>query len=176
MFQIDDQLKKDYLEKHLPYRINSMLSPDLITFRRGTNISDDLKIRCYQDSLVLEPTFEVSIIFARSLLNFLGITYDPKTSSLKVHAPKGDDLTIKSIYPDREFCPLDDPIVVSNNESLRTIIKLANKSVAHLTATLSNEGEHNLLVDARFAVYRLMLKYIPDLNKNRIWWYSQVGT
>lgn len=176
MFQISDHLKKEYLEKHLPYRINSMLSPDLMTFRRGTNISNDMKVKCYQDSLVLEPAFEVSIIFARSLLNFLGITYDPKTNSLKIHTPKGDDLTIKSIYPEKDFCPLNDSIVVANNESLRVIIKLANKSVAHLTATLSNENEHKLLVDARFAVYRLMLKYIPDLNKNGIWWYTQVGT
>jgi len=173
---LDSNLRQEYLDKHLPYRINSMLSPDLITHRRGTNISQEMKRNCYSDSLVLEPAFEISIIFARTLLNFLGITYDPKVMDLKKYDAKGDDLTITDIYPDKGSCPLDDELVLANKESLCVIIKVANKSVAHLTSTLSNAEEHGQLEKARHTIYQLMLKYVPDINKGGIWWYQQVSS
>ena len=151
-----------------------MLSTDLITHRREGNLSHELKHKCYQDSLILEPAFEISIIFGRSLLNFLGISYDPKTNDLIVHQPRENDLTMKDIYPNKTLCPLTDQLLVDNKKSLCTIIKLANKSVAHLTTLMSSEEEHGLLKDARFTIYRLMLKYVPDVNKAGIWWYQQV--
>src|ERR1700733_6670709 len=124
----------NYVNKHLPYRINSLLAPDLITHRRNTNISSELKEKCYQDSLVLEPAFEISIIFGRSLLHFLGITYDSKTKDLKRPAKYyEDDVSINNLFPGRSFCPIDDEIVVKNKKALCLIIKIANKSVAHLT-------------------------------------------
>ena len=178
--KLDETLRQEYLDKHLPYRINSMLSPDLITHRRNSNISNEMKSKCYQDSLVLEPAFEISIVFGRTLLNFLGIGYDYKMKALKRQQPKGDDLTILDIYPNGGFCPLDDQLIIDNKECLCTLIKVANKSVAHLTSTLSNEEEHNQLGPARFAIYKLILKYVPDINKvgsvNKIgiWWYEQV--
>jgi hypothetical protein len=176
MFKIDENLRQEYLDKHLPYRINSMLSPDLITHRRGTRISNEMIESCYMDSLVLEPSFEISIVFGRALLNFLGIGYDPKTDSLMRHQVRPNDLTIKSIYPDRDFCSLDDEIVVGNQRGLCIIIKVANKSVAHLTSSLSSAEEHEQLQQARMTIYRLMLKYIPDINKTKIWWHEQVKT
>lgn len=177
---ITNELRQEYLEKHLPYRLNSMLSPDLMTHRRGTQISAELKSKCYSDSLVLEPAFEISIIFGRALLNFLGITLDLKTNELKRLSPRTDDLTVIDIYPEGNFCPLDDPIVVDNKESLSIIIRIANKSVAHLTSTLSNPNELAMLERARFSIYQLILKYVPDINKHSapkktgIWWYEQV--
>jgi hypothetical protein len=168
------EFQLDYLNKHLPYRLNSLLAPDLITHRRGTNISGELKEKCYKDSLVLEPAFEISIIFGRSILHFLGITFDQKTNSLKTVAKyHDDDVSICTLFPDKSLCPLDDAIVTQNKEALCLIIKIANKSVAHLTTDVSNEEEHKLLENARKAIYQLVLKYIPEINTKAIWWYNQ---
>ena len=170
------QEQSDYLNKHLPYRINSLLAPDLITHRRNTDIPEEFKVRCYQDSLVLEPAFEISIIFGRALLHFLGIDYDRTSEDLKVFKPKPDDVTIQTLFLNRPFCPLDDEMVIQHKNALCLIIKIANKSVAHLTTIVSNEQEHRQLEDARKTIYLLVLKYIPEINKNKIWWYTQVGT
>lgn len=175
MYQLDNILRQEYLDRHLPYRINSMLSPDLITHRRNTGISSEMIESCYKDSLVLEPSFEISIVFGRALLQFLGISIDPKSGDLARHSPRSNDLTIKSIYLDRDFVQLDDELVVPNRTNLCTIIKIANKSVAHLTSTLSNADEHGQLEKARLTIYQLMLKHIPDINRKNIWWYDQVG-
>ena len=118
-----EELKKEYIEKHLPYRINSLLSPDLITHRRLNAGEDKFKLAFYSDSLTLEPSFEISIIFGRALLHFLGIGYDFNRNILITHQPKKDDFTIKSLYPERGFCPLDDNIVKENERGLITIIK-----------------------------------------------------
>lgn len=174
MFNLSKIERQEYLDKHLPHRLNSMLSPDLITFRRSTNISNEMRESCYKDSLVLEPTFEISIIFARALLQFLGIGFDPRSNELITYSPRLTDLTLKSIYPDRDFVSLDDPLIIPMRPNLCTIIKVANKSVAHLTSSLSNANEHELLPEARITTYRLMLKYVPDINKSRIWWHEQV--
>lgn len=174
MYILDDILRQEYLYKHLPYRINSMLAPDLITFRRSTRISSEMKESCYKDSLVLEPAFEISIIFGRVLLQFLGIGFDYKANDLYRHTPKKNDLTLKSIYPDLDYVSLDDELIVRNRASLCTIIKVANKSVAHLTSTLSNSDEHGQLEPARMTIYKLMVKHVPDINMNGIWWYQQV--
>ena len=151
-----------------------MLSPDLITHRRGTAKSHEMIESCYSDSLVLEPAFEISIVFGRALLQFLGIGLDPKSEDLYRHSPRPNDLTIKSIYPHKDFVSLGDDLILPSRTNLCTIIKIANKSVAHLTSTQSNEGEHGQLEIARMTIYKLMLKHVPDINKQKIWWYDQV--
>lgn len=179
---LNPQLRQEYLDKHLPYRINSMLSPDLMAHRLKSNFSNELKVKCYQDSLVVEPAFEISVIFGRSLLNFLGITYDSKANKLARHQPKGDDVSLVDIYPNGSFCPLDEELLVQNHDSLSTIIKVANKSVAHLTSSVSTQDELLQLETARQTIYKLILKYVPDINKTGqvnkvgIWWYEQVVT
>lgn len=93
---------------------------------------------------------------------------------------KPDDFTIKSIYPNSIVNPIDDEIVSQYKFNLCALIKITNKSVAHLTSKESNPGEHALLKDALMAIYRLILKYVPDINKKSekgkigIWWYEQV--
>lgn len=178
--KLNEQTRQDYLDRHLPYRINSLLSYDLIIHRR----KQKNHTKCYEDGLVLEPAFEISIIFGRALLNFLGITYDWKTSKLKRHSPKEDDISIIDIYPGSDFCPLDEELITQNHDSLCTIIKLSNKSVAHLTSTESTPNELQQLQTARQTIYKLILKYVPDINKIGkgegierkigIWWYEQV--
>jgi hypothetical protein len=166
----------DYLEKHLPYRLNSLLAIDLISYRRISNFSKEMKLNCYQDSLVLEPAFEISIVFGRSLLNFLGVGYNFKENKLKEHSSRPDDITIQKLYPNKSFCSLNDDIIIENYIELCTLMKIADKSVAHLTSTLSNEKELEQLEKARKAIYKLILKHIPEIKKEKIWWYVQVGT
>jgi hypothetical protein len=169
----DDNIKTEYLEKHLPYRINSMLAHDLIMHRKTLPLFAKIKDNCYGDSIVVEPIFEISIIFARTLLNFLGLTYTK--DKISRFNPKPDDITLKSLFPEREYCPLDEKIVVDNYDALTNIIKLANKSVAHLTSgvTETTSDDHDILPQARNAVYELMIKYVPEMNSQKIWWTTQ---
>jgi hypothetical protein len=57
---------------------------------------------------------------------------------------------------------------------LATLYKIADKSVAHITSILTQEEEHGKLPEARKAIYDLTLKYIPEINKQKIWWHTQV--
>lgn len=173
----DDLIRKEYLEKHIPYRINSMLAHDLLLLRKKNTDFNDIKDKCYGDSLVVEPIFEISIIFARSLLNFIGISKRRKLDILVEFKTKSeDDLTIKSLFPDREYCSLENKIVKDNYNAIVAILKLANKSVAHLTSTITEtqNNQLNILPSARLAVYRLVLECLPEIDKSKIWWYTQV--
>jgi hypothetical protein len=174
----DDIQRKEYLEKHLPYRINSMLAHDLIMLRKKQAHFDEIKDRCYGDSTIVEPIFEISLIFGRSLLNFLGLTLDAVNSRIIRFNPKADDLTVKSLFSRRDYCPLDEEIVLENHDGFCKIIKLANKSVAHLTSVITEtqSEEHDILPDVRQAIYKLVLKYLPEISKEKIWWYTQVET
>lgn len=172
---MDPILKEEYLNKHLPYRINSMLAHDLIMYRKTIADFNKIKDFCYGDSTVVEPIFEISIIFGRSLLNFLGLTFNKKKNKIETIQLKNDDLTIQSLFPNRDLCTPDDPIVKENYDELCTIIKLANKSVAHLTSEIpeTKSSDHDKLPKARLAIYNLMLKYVPEMNKDKIWWTTQ---
>lgn len=177
MLHVTDQnIIQEYLDKHIPYRINSMLAHDLIMHRKKQSHFHPIKDNCYGDSLVVEPIFEISLIFARSLLNFIGISKQNKSDTLIPFAPKNDDLTIKSLFPSRSFCPLNDQIVIDNYAALCMIIKLSNKSVAHLTSEITEtlSTDHDILPHARLATYQLVVKCLPEINKQKIWWYSQV--
>ena len=48
--------------------------------------------------------------------------------------------------------------------------------MAHLTTSFSNEDEHNLIHTSRLAIYKLVLKHLPEIKKDAIWWYTQVET
>lgn len=170
----DELLKAEYLDKHLPYRINSMLAHDLIMLRKTQADFEEISERCYGDSTVVEPIFEISLIFGRSLLNFLGLSCI--NNQISRFAPARDDVTLKSLFPLRDYCPLDDQIVIANYDGLCKIIKLANKSVAHLTAVTSETtpDEYDILPSTRQAIYRLMLKYLPEIKKENIQWFNQV--
>lgn len=177
MLTITDQaLKAQYLDKHLPYRINSMLAHDLIMRRKTQQNYSAIKEICYGDSTVVEPIFEISLIFSRCLLNFLGLHKESFNDRVIRFSPKRDDLTIKSLFPTRDYCPLSEQLVIDNYDALCKIIKLANKSVAHLTSIIDKTlpQEHDILPQAKMTIYKLMLKYVPEMNKQNIWWFAQV--
>lgn len=170
-----EELKLQYLNRDFPYRLNSLMAHDMILHRKKQAHFDEIKDRCYGDSLVVEPVFEISPIFGRSLLNFLGLGLDYKTNKINRKEPRGTDFSIKNLFPEREFCALDDPIILQHNDNLATLIRIADKSVAHLTSVLTQESDHEKLPYARKAVYDLILKHIPEINKQNIWWYTQIS-
>ncbi len=170
----DESLKAEYLKKHLPYRINSMLAHDLIMLRKTQKEFQERSEICYGDSTIVEPIFEISLIFGRSLLNFLGLSCS--NNKISRFNPAKDDVTLKSLFPLRDYCPLDEQIILENHDGLCKIIKLANKSVAHLTSVTSETtpDEYDTLPSTRQAIYRLLLKYVPEITKENIQWYNQV--
>ena len=89
--------------------------------------------------------------------------------------PRDTDIAITHLFPNRGFCPLDDSIIVKYNSSLAILIRAADKAVAHMTSIRSQEEDHNKFPEARKAVYDLVLKYIPEINKDKIWWYTQIS-
>lgn len=170
---------KDYIENHLPYRLNCMMARDIMAFRRTKKDSDVLYkgigYHPYDDSIVIEPAFEISLVFGRALLQFLGINYDSKTAELKdFNSIKADDITLKSLFPNRDYCKLSDDIIQINKHSICTLMKLANKSVAHLTKNQANNKELQLLTPARIAIYHLILKYVPEIDINKLWYNNEV--
>jgi hypothetical protein len=141
-----DDLRQEYLNKHLPYRLNSLMAHDMMLYRKKLPEYAAIKDSCYGDSLVVEPAFEISPIFGRSLLNFLGLGLDNANFKINRRIPRGTDYSIKNLFPERDFCPENDPIITAHNTNLATLYK----------------------------IYDLTLKYIPEINKQKIWWHTQV--
>ena len=166
----------DYINKHLPYRLNSLMARDIMTYRQNNIfLSKNQKISPYEDSLVIEPAFEISLVFGRALLQFIGISYD-KDGEFESPRFRTDDVTLKSIFPNRAFCDKNDSLLKENNFAIAALFKIANKSVAHLTSKLSNDREHELLPRARKAIYHLVLKYVPEIDVNKLWYNNEVLT
>ena len=170
---------EDYIEKHLPYRLNCLMARDIMTFRRAKKDSDALYkgngYHPYEDSIVIEPAFEISLVFGRVLLQFIGINYNDKTQELKeFESNKSDDITLKSLFPERDYCKVSENILQINEDAICTLMKIANKSVAHLTKNQSNDAELQLLKSAKITVYDLVLKYIPEIDTTKLWYNNEV--
>ncbi|MDB5008941.1 MAG: hypothetical protein JWP45_3334 [Mucilaginibacter sp.] len=155
------------------------MAHDIILYRQK-NKTDEwgrLARSPYEDSLFLEPAFEISLVFGRSLMEFLGIKYDHKNQQLKELDPinlGSDDITLKSLFPQRSYCTLQDRDLIKHKADIAILFKIANKSVAHLTSKLSNEQEHACLPKARKAIYDLLLKYVPEISKDKLWYHAQI--
>jgi len=117
--------------------------------------------------------FEISLVFTRSLMHFLGVDIDAN-GAFKRPSRKTNDVSIKSLFHDRDYCPLDDIELVEHKTAVVALLKSANKSVAHLTSLVTEAVDQSVFPEARMATYRLMLKHVPEINKDKIWWYTQV--
>lgn len=160
----------DLLQKRIPYFINSMLSHDLIIFRKNNSIKPDLKESCYGDSTILDPAFELGPIFGRVLLNFIGISTDDNYTDIVRKKYRDSDLRITDLGNKYEFCKTDHPSISQNKNHILTLIKLADKCIAHLTTVKSQESEHSSIYPAKIAIYQLVLSHTHDIDRNKIWW------
>ncbi len=162
------------LNKDLPYIINSMLAHDLMMYRKDKGTHPNQSNVCYSDSLVVDPAFELGPLFARKLLNFLGLTIDKSQTTIKRKTHfEDDDVRITCLGPNLNFCDLDHHLLKENEVSIVTLLKLANKSIAHLTSISTLESDFSHLKPAKLAIYHLMLEYVEGLNTKAIWWTEQ---
>jgi hypothetical protein len=132
----------------------------------------------YGQSHVVEPALEISIVFGRQLLEFLKITWDRSTDKLTEFPQRNrktypDDILIISLYPTLTTLPLRDPLVAANELHLTRLIKVANKAAAHLTTTSTTDDEFESMRIARQVIYELILKYVPDIATNDVWWTTR---
>lgn len=165
----------EYLSEHLPYRLNCLRAWDIYLSRRTTR-SYDLEsdtLKCYWKSEILAPAFEISILFGRSLLNFLGIRL--KENRLKNFTPSDlskneeDSVYIWDINVNK------DPYLINNlldyeQTHLVHLLSIANKSVAHLTSKNAGTVQLASLIPARQIIYRIMVNYVDGLAINKLWW------
>ncbi len=144
---------------------------DLLQHRKNKiKISADTK-RCYEDSLILDPAFEISIVFGRGLLNFLGLTL--RNAKLDYYvSERNDDVQIWDIIPGKQPYPLD-KIMDDEKIHLCNLIKVANKASAHLTAKTSSSQELDSLIPARSIIYKITMVYVDGLDKTRVWWHNE---
>lgn len=169
---------KEYMIEHLPYRLNSLRAWDLYVSRRKAEKyeNETQELKCYWEGELLEPAFEISIVFGRSLLNFLGIkrgrygleNFIPS----QIKKIDEDTIFIWHINPDKKAYPVN-LLKVKEREHLINLIKIANKSVAHLTTKTSSKKELDSLIPARQIIYRIMLEYIEGLDTSKLWWFPK---
>ena len=127
------QQKLKYLNKELPYRLNSLMAWDLYFSRRSakTYEEESENKKCYWESEFLQPAFEISIVFARSLIHFLGLG-SKGNKLINFYSNKEDDVQIWHIIPGKQAYPLS-KLNTIEKQNLCNILKIANKSSAHLT-------------------------------------------
>lgn len=160
--------RKKYLHDHLPYRLNSLRAWDIFEYRkRNRKISKEVK-DCYEDSPVVDPAFEIAIVFGRSLLHFLGLTCNNGKLDYYV-SQKKDDVQVWDVIPGKQPYPLE-KISSEEKKYLCNLIKVANKSGAHLTTKTSTKELLDSLEPAREIIYRITLEHVDGLKKEKIWW------
>ncbi len=165
----------EYVNIHLPYRLNSLMAHDIILYRQKNKTDEWSRLTKspYQDSIFLEPVFEASLVFGRGLMQFLGINFDKNSQPITFN-PKTDDVTLKYLFSSRSYCGLSDSLLIQHSADIAILFKVANKSVAHLTSSPSNDQEHNHIPNARKAIYDLVLKYLPELPKEKLWYHNEI--
>ncbi len=177
---------KEYLNEHLPYRLNILRAWDLYLCKRkaANYLEEEAKYKCYWESEFLDPSYEASIIIGRSLLNFLGIKRNGnRLTNFQYNEIQGSEketVFIWHVIPGKLAYPIDF-INENDQKHLFNLIKIANKSVAHLTTKTSTLEELDSLVPAKKIIYDIMINFVDGINKvsdleNKkigIWWFEQ---
>lgn len=170
--RVSPERRQEYLTEHIPYRLNSLRAWDLFIYRKTkAGVSKDM-VTFYGDSPVVDPAFEIAIVFGRGLLNFLGLTLRNDKLDYYVSDRK-DDVQIWDIIEGKQPYPLS-RLTNEQQNHLCNLIKVANKASAHLTTKTSSTDELNSLVPAKAIIYDMVMAYVDDLDKDRVWWYNEV--
>ncbi len=175
MKNLDKDKIKEYLEKHLPYRLNSLRAYDLYLDRRSSSSkeSETDRNKCNWESEYLEPAFEISTVFGRVLLHFLGIKRDNnKLKNIYQGDEKDNEVMIWDVNPSKG------PYLISNfsndeEQDLVNLIKVSNKATAHLTLNTSTKEELSSLENARSLIYNAVLNHVEGLCLKKIWWFNE---
>ena len=142
-------------------------------YRKENGIKPELKESCYGDSPVTEPAFELGPIFGRSLLNFIGISADKTYSTIVPKKLWDTDLRITSLGQNYSACDINHKTIIDNKDHILTMLKLADKCIAHLTTIKSQETDHPHLRPAKIATYSLVIEHVHGLKLDKIWWTTQ---
>jgi hypothetical protein len=85
------------------------------------------------------------------------------------YSNKEDDVQIWDVIPGKQAYPLS--ILNSiEKQNLCNILKIANKSSAHLTLNFATDEEFASLIPGRRLVFRMVTEYVDNLNKSCLWW------
>jgi hypothetical protein len=167
---LTSQQQLEYLKKHIPYRLNSLMAWDIYISRRTTSNyeEENENKKCYWQSEFLQPAFEISIVFARGLIQFLGLRLK-ENQLINFHSTKGDDVQVWDVIPSKKEYPLS-ALNKTEQQHLCNILKVANKSSAHLTSVFSTKEEFTSLIPARLLVFKMVTEYVDKLDKTSLWW------
>ncbi len=108
--------KADYLEKHIPHRINLLL-----TFRERFEGLDPVKTELVRD--LMRCSKDISILMVRFLLGEVGITLKKGERNVSKRE--------KGIFTQEELS-VDELTRHNNYESILETLKAANRAVAHM--------------------------------------------
>jgi hypothetical protein len=154
--------------KDASFKLNCMLTWDLFVFIKDKYKNDR---SVFATGHLLDPALEISAVFGRQLLEFLKIK-KPKSQNILTDysGHESDDITIDMLYPSMTLFPLQDSLTKSNEIHLVRLIKVARKATAHFTRTPTTDEEFESMKIARMVIHDLVLKYMPDIDKNEIRW------
>ncbi|MGN0003201.1 MAG: hypothetical protein ACI35V_07190 [Sphingobacterium composti] len=158
----ESNLRKDFIYKHLPYRLNVLMSHDILTHPCSKPILENEKI-------ILERSLEASIVFGRLLMNFLGVTIEDKIDKkFKRYGKRNTDYDIQNLGYD--YLDFNHPIFKQNENEIHTLIKYANKTVAHCTSIFPSNAEQDQFKTAKKAIYELVITHITEIDRSKLSW------
>lgn len=174
-----DKKQREQCVEDLTYRLNAMLAWDLMEY-----IKAKYKVKnkvnkwnsVYDESQVLVPALEISIVFGRQLLEFLRINLVRENLEDRVAQGKKrntDDVVITDYNPNIIDLPINDPLTIQNGQHFISMIKVANKAVAHMTTNGTTEAEFESMKIARMIILQLIQKYVPEVDMEKIWWIKK---
>ena len=178
MVNLDTTEKIAQAIKDIKYRLNSMMAYDIYNYIFEKRKDNTGQTSIYQESHIIEPAFEISIIFGRQLLDFLQIGHNKATGELdnplvyKKNTIKIDDLFLTS-FTNISTLPLTDALVNSYDRQIKSIIKVANKASAHMTFSHTTTQEFSDIQEIKPIIQDLCLKYVPGLNQDNLWWFNK---
>lgn len=170
---LSPEQQAEYLQKHIPYRLNSLMAWDIYNLRRrAKKYEEEEKDRkCYWESELLNPALEISIVFARSLIQFLGLSL--RANKLEYFVSKiEEDVQIWNVIPGKQPYPLSKLSSVEQ-QHLCNIIKIANKASAHMTTKFSSSDEFDSLIPGRELLFKMVTEYVDNLDRTNLWWLNE---
>lgn len=184
MVKLDSPEKIQQALNDIKFRMNSMMAYDIYNylFKKYEQKNKNEKLTSiYCENHLLDPSYEIAIVFGRQLLDFLQIGHNLNRKKYidKLDDPlvyknniKDDDLFLSS-FPGVTTLPLQDPLIKRYDRQIKSIIKVANKASAHLTFSHTTEQEFLDVREIKPIIHDLCIKYVPNLPQENLWWLNK---